>query len=64
MSLSPTSCKLFLGRRDKPPDLRARRGAASAGKIVLELTAYPVRVVVETGTGEADQRLLRTGYRP
>src|SRR5260370_28401249 len=45
MSLSPTSCKLFLGRRDKPPDLRARRGAASAAKIVLELTAYRVRVV-------------------
>src|SRR5260370_38887277 len=45
MSLSPTSCKLFLGRRDKPPDLRARRGAASAAKIVVELTAYRVRVV-------------------
>src|SRR5260370_39550288 len=27
------------------PDLRARRGAASAAKIVLELTAYRVRVV-------------------
>jgi hypothetical protein len=39
-------------------------GAASAAKIVLELTAYRVRAPVETGTGEADQRLLRTGYRP
>jgi hypothetical protein len=31
------------------------RGAASAGKIVLELTAYRARAVVETGTGEADR---------
>ena len=64
MSLSPTSCKLFLGRRDKLHDLRARRGATSAGKIVLELTTYRARVVVETGTGEAERGLREQDYRP
>jgi hypothetical protein len=49
MSLSPTSCKLFLA----PRDLQARR--VRAGKIVLVLTAYRARVVVETGTGELDR---------
>ena len=39
-------------------------GAASAGKIVLELTAYRVRVVGETGTDEADRGLREQDYRP
>jgi hypothetical protein len=62
MSLSPTSCKLFLGRRDKPRDLRARRSVRRQD--CLELTAYRARVVVETGTGEADQGLREQDYRP
>jgi hypothetical protein len=40
------------------------RGAASAGRIVLELTAYRARVVVETGTDEANRGLRELDYRP
>jgi len=39
-------------------------GAACAGKIVLESTAYRARVVVETGTDEADRGLREQDYRP
>jgi hypothetical protein len=39
-------------------------GAACAGKIALELTAYRARVGVETGTDEADRGLREQDYRP